>query len=216
MKSAAFNLAFKVHRNELPFAEGILKSNEEGAAEDFLDALNSLAGEMRYDPAQLPSLLQQAQGDAGGDVAPLTPAIDVLALQEEIGNLRKRKEDFEEGINTLKTLLARHEPVMVPGINSVMLLIACGVFVALLFVFNQPIIGAVLILIGLSGAGVMYMKDLRTMREQQAEVDRRRAKNEAEIKQLQGQLAETQKALAEKEAKLQSVQREHPSSPEPL
>ena len=60
MKSTAFNLAFKVHRSELTFAEGLLKSLEADAQRDFIEALNSLAGEMRYDLESLDSLIHEA------------------------------------------------------------------------------------------------------------------------------------------------------------
>ncbi|HPA44292.1 MAG TPA: hypothetical protein PK395_00890 [bacterium] len=210
MKSSAFNLAFKVHRNEIPFAEGILKANSEGAAEDFLDALNSLAGEVRYDPAQLPDLLAQAQGASGGAAVPplqeMKPGVDLSALLEEVNNLHKKKRDLEEGITTLKSMAAQRHPLIVPGVNSVMLLIVCAVVVMILFTFGQPIVGLVFILLGLGGAGMIYMKDLKVLQKQRAEAEKRRAKHEAEITRLQTMLEENEKLMATKEAELKAAQ----------
>ncbi len=210
MKSSAFNLAFKVHRNEIPFAEGILKANAEGAAEDFLDALNSLAGEIRYDPAQLPDLLAQAQGAAGGaagqPLQELKPSVDLSALFEELNNLHKKKRDLEEGIATLKTMAAQRYPMIVPGVNSVLLLITFAVFVMILFTMQLAILGLIFILVGLVGAGLLYMKDMKVLQKQRAEAERRRAKHEAEIAKLQALLEENEELTATKEAELKAAQ----------
>ncbi len=208
MKSAAFNLAFKVHRNEVPFAEGLLKSNEEQAAEDFLDALNSLAGEIKYDPSQLPALLEQARG--GGEQQAAAPAVDLKALQEEIDALRKKKADLDEGIRTLEGICAQREQTVLPGLNSIMLLITCSVFVTLLFIFQQVILGLLLIVLGLAGAGLIYMKDMRTLRSQQEEIARRRAKHESEIKKLRKIRDETEEVLHKKEEEFKAARSGQP------
>ncbi len=214
MKSAAFNLAFKVHRNELAFTEGLLKSDQEGAAEDFLDALNSLAGEIKYDPSQLPALLDQAQ--TGGEQKSSAPAVDLNALQEEIDNLRKKKKDLDESIRTLEGICAQREQTVLPGLNSIMLLITCSVFVTLLFIFQQVILGLLLILLGLAGAALIYLKDARTLRAQREEIARRRAKHEAEIKKLKTTRKEIIELLDKKEAEFQAARGGQPApSPTP-
>lgn len=211
MKSSAFNLAFKVHRNELTFEQGILQSNEEDAAQDFLDALNSLAGKVKYDPSQLPLLLEQAQAVAAAKAGTAPLSVDLTALKEEINNLHKKKRDIEEGISTLKSICARRQPMITPGVNSILLLIIFSVFVALLFIFDQPLVAVPAIVVGLAAAGMVYMKDLKTLHKQQEEARRRRAKNEAEISKLENMLVEIQQQLEAKELQLQTVQKKTPA-----
>ncbi|MEW6236019.1 MAG: hypothetical protein AB1656_11580 [Candidatus Omnitrophota bacterium] len=69
MNSEAFNLAFQVHRNEMNFSEGLLKSVEAGAQEDFIEALNSLTGKILYTVEQLDELIEKAQKENEPDVS---------------------------------------------------------------------------------------------------------------------------------------------------
>ncbi len=202
MKSIAFRLAFKVHRNELSFEEGIIRSNAHEAGEDFLEALNSLAGEMKYDPAALPLLLRQAQRSVETSVA---AAPDTTALEEQIDNLRQKKQHLQEGIQTLKMMSVQSQPTVIPGINSILLLVTSGVLVALLFVFKYPLLGLLAIVMGLAGAGVFLVNDFRVKRRQQEEAQRRRAKNEEEIKRLSDMLQEIGRLLEAKLGELRSI-----------
>lgn len=203
MKSIAFHLAFKVHRNELSFEEGIIRSNAHQAAEDFLEALNSLAGEMKYDLAALPLLLKQAQTAMEG-AAP--PPVDTDALQEEVNSLRQKKRHIEEGIQTLKMMSIQPQPTVIPGINSILLLVTCGVLVALLFIFEFPLLGLLAIILGLAGAGGFFVNDLKVKRQQEEEAQRRRAKNEEEIKRLTEMLQEIGELLEAKVGELRAIQ----------
>jgi hypothetical protein len=205
MKIVAFNLASKVHRNELPFEEGILQSNAEGVAGDFIHALNSLACRIKYDPAQLPSLLHRAQAALGGQVVAAPPPVDLTVLQGEIDSLRTKKRRTEEEIETLRSICAQHEPMIVPGVNSILFLITWSVFVALLFIFDLSVFGLLTIVLGLAGAGLFYMTDSQTLQKQQEEAERRRAKNEAEVKRLEGSLGETCHRLEAKTAELRAA-----------
>ena len=71
--------------------EGLLKSLEADAQHDFIEALNSLAGEMRYDVEKLDSLIDEARQS----LAPKKkPKYDIKALKDELNQIKKNRNEL--------------------------------------------------------------------------------------------------------------------------
>ncbi|RJP34364.1 MAG: hypothetical protein C4527_02205 [Candidatus Omnitrophota bacterium] len=214
MKSVAFNLAFKVHRNELPFAEGLVKAVEEQAQEDFIQALNSLAGETKYDVDQLDALVDEAVKGLNPDSS--RPEVDVKALQEEVRRLRKKRKDLLDGIETLENQIATLVPSITPGINSFLLLMVGGVIFMILLIMKIGL-AAVLILLGTLGGAIFFaVVDFSNLSRQKLEIERKKKRNHEEIKKIKTALAEFESTLEEKEQLLKSVQQQSISPHDPF
>ncbi len=206
MKSAAFNLAFKVHRNELPFAEGLVKAVEAQAQEDFIHALNSLAGETKYDVEQLESLVDEALQGLNPDDS--KPKVNIKSLKEEIGNLKKKRKDLEEGIETLEHQNAALVPSITPGINSFLLGLVGGVLFVILLILGV-VIGALLTMVGTLGGAIFLLAiDMSNLNKQKVEINRKKARNKEEIKKIKSNLKEIEAKLEEKEKLLASAQQQ--------
>ncbi|MDX9754998.1 MAG: hypothetical protein RBU29_13625 [bacterium] len=181
MKSAAFNLAFKVHRNEIPFAEGLLKAVEVEAQEDYLEALNSLAGESKYDVMQMDALIVQARKSVVQDVP---PRVDTSAIQKEIQSLSKKRAEYEESIQTLETQRAALKVTILPGINSALLGLV-GVMIAVVVWLMGYGLGVLLAIgITLVISGLMLVQDLHELKKQRERVEQRKHKFLSDIATL--------------------------------
>ncbi len=204
MKSAAFNLAFKVHRNEMPFAEGLVKSVEEQAQEDFIHALNSLAGETKYDVDQLDGLVEEAM--KGLEPNASEPSIDIKGLQEEVRVLQKKRRDYLDGIETLENQNASFAPSITPGINSFLLGIVGGIIFLILLLLGLGI-SSLFVLIGTMITVVILVAiDLSKLNQEKEEIARKKQRNNEQIKKIKSELAEVEIKLEEKENLLNSVQ----------
>ncbi len=211
MKSAAFNLAFKVHRGEMNFNEGLLQSQSEDAAEDFLDALNSLAGEVKYDKGQIGDLLNKANaggGPAPDDDQPKQSANEkaIADLQEEIDQLRKKARDYEESRETVLGLLNSPDHFILAGLNSVMLLLVVAIVFMILVVWDAPIwIPIVIVLVGVVAAGFLMMKDMQVLNKQKAEAARKKERHEIELQQIEESLEKLNTKITEKQTTLEQL-----------
>ncbi|GEM_PF-1527564 len=211
MKSAAFNLAFKVHRNEIPFAEGLLKSVEAEAQYDFIEALNSLAGEARYDAARLDALIQEARQELLKPNPPPPPPINVPVLQEEIATLEKQRADHAGSIQILENRIAALHTTVVPGVNSAMwgvagLMLAMIVFLAQWFTLFLVMLAAALLV-----AVVTYIQDMDKLKQEQAAIHRKKTRMQSEIKEIKTQIEELDQQILEKQELIRSA-----TTPPPL
>lgn len=199
MKSAAFNLAFKVHRDEVTFNEGLVQAHEEGASEDFLDALNSLAGEVRYNKADVNTLLDAAASGQGQpeEKGPEEKAKEAIGkLQSDIDALEEKYDRNKDGLTALVSVLNAPDQLAIPGINSILLLMVGGVIVAALVSFKVMFaISGFVGLIGLVGAGLLLYRDTQIINAQKRALAIRR-------QQVQDKIDVIEKSLAAIEAKM--------------
>jgi chromosome segregation ATPase len=197
MKSAAFNLAFKVHRNELSFAEGLLRSVESEAQEDFIEALNSLAGETKYDVDQLETLIDQAHRSAMQDSA---PAPDLSSIKQEIDTLRKKQREIGDSIQTYESQKSVLVPTVLPGVNSVLLGLG-GMMISVVALF---IGGGLFFIMGVSVslivAIVLFIQDMGKLTIQKEKIRRRVEKIDSEIVQLEDILGQLDEKISEQVA----------------
>lgn len=214
MKSVAFNLAFKVHRGELDFRTGLLQSEQEEAAEDFVDALNSLAGEIKYDKDQIGMLIADASAgvsksdaDAKAEEEKKRTTATIEALSKEIEVLEKKIKNYNDSIETMQNVLAAREQFIIPWLNAVLVLMGLSVVIMLLIVWNvSEIFMMVLALASLIGTGILFYVDLRTLQQQKDEARKRRERTEADIRTIEQSIATVNAKLDEKRAKLKDLQ----------
>lgn len=214
MKSVAFNLAFKVHRGEMDFRSGLLQSEQEEAAEDFIDALNSLAGEIKYDKDQIGALIADASAGAPktDDSAKAdeekkrnTAAVD--ALTKEIETLEKKIKNYSDSLETMQNVLAARDHFIMPWLNSVLVLMVLSVIIMLLIVWRvSELFMIILALAGIIGAGALFFKDLKTLQHQKDEAKKRRERAEGEIRTIEQAMATVKAKLDEKRDKLAELQ----------
>ncbi len=199
MKSAAFNIAFKVHRNELPFAEGLLKAVETNAQEDFIVALNSLAGETKYDIDKLDSLIEEARQGIASDSQKSEKKIDLKAVEEEINQLKKKRSEYKDSVETYRNQIAALVPTLIPGINSLLLSLV-GIMIAVLFFLLNLVLFALLILLGtFATAGFLLYQDMENLRKQKEDIARKKARYKEEITKIESMLDELEDKLQEQQ-----------------
>lgn len=216
MKSAAFNLAFKVHRNEVPFAEGLLQSVESNAQQDFIEALNSLAGSQKYDLSQLDSLIAQAKSAGSNDKS--ASSANVERLQKEIRDLKGEIRDYKSSIHMLEAQNSSFMTTIIPGINSMLLFLVGLVVILVLFAINLMLPAVIVLVLILIGCGILLYLDMNKLKAQKASIDRKREKNLIEIDKISGRVEETKEQLQAKEqelAKFSQPQQAAPSQPLP-
>jgi len=212
MKSAAFNLAFKVHRNEIPFAEGLLKSVESGAQEDFIVALNSLAGETKYNINKLEQLIDEARH--GITDKPKEKKVDLAALEEELNQLRTKRNEYKENIRTYQSQIATLAPSILPGVNSFLLFLVGIVFVILFLLLGMGIISVFVLIITLSGAGYFLFQDMTLLKKQKEEIQRKKERYSAEIEKITAIVNDLEPKIAEKEQYLDQIRASMPPTEE--
>ncbi len=202
MKSAAFNLAFKVHRNEIPFAEGLLKSVEAEAQHDFIEALNSLAGESRYDARQLDELIQEARTSLLAPPPPSAPVINIQGLREDITGMDKKRRDLADSIHTLENRIAALHTTVVPGINSAMWG-AVGLMMAMI-VFLLDWFSAFLILLAASFLMIVmtYLMDSEKLKQELTAIQQKKTRVLGEIKEIKSQIEELDHQILEKQEQI--------------
>lgn len=215
MKSAAFNLAFKVHRNEMGLNEGLLKSQQEDAAADFLDALNSLAGEIKFDKSQLSELLEAASSGGGAESeqeAPAGAAVisklekSIAALEKDIETLEGKEKNFHESLDTLRNVLDAPPSFILPGINSILVFAVAVVFVLVMYVWKlHPIFPIIMVLLGTAASGLLLWKDLSVYAMQKKELERRRERTMTEITAVEQSLSAAGAKLDEKRRDLEEL-----------
>ena len=203
MKSAAFNLAFKVHRNEMPFAEGLLKSLEADAQHDFIEALNSLAGEMRYDVDKLDSLIDEARQS----LAPKKkPKYDIEALKDELKKIKKNRNELRETVKSLEGRINALHPSVVPGVNAFFVAIVGFVFVLIFYLLSLTVV-SLLALVGiLIGSFISVMHDLNVLKKQQADIAQKKLRYMNQITDHNNEIEKIEETIREKEDFLRSVQ----------
>lgn len=213
MKSAAFNLAFKVHRNEMPFAEGLLKSVEADAQHDFIEALNSLAGEMRYDVEKIDSMIEESRQSLEPKKK---PKYDIKALKEELNQIKKKRNEILESIQSVEGRINILKPNILVGINAFFIALV-GFVLALIFFLVGLAVFALIVLAGiLIGCLFSVMHDLNVLKKQQADIAQKKLRYMNQITDLNKELEKVDETLREKEEFIKSVQGDHPAeSPEP-
>ncbi len=210
MKSAAFNLAFQVHRSEISFPEGLLRSVESAAQEDFIEALNTLAGETRYNVDQLDTLIEEAQRQVNREGGPGEPAVDAEALKEEIESLKRKRSDMNERLETLEFQNASLKPSVIPGINSVLLGIVGGVFMLLSLVLQFSMAALFFLVVTLAISGYYLMKDLSELKIQQEDIAQKKTFNLANMEKTKSALEELNAQVAEKQDALNNALKDAP------
>lgn len=177
MKSAAFNLAFKVHRNELSFPEALLRSVESQAAEDFIEALNSLAGDTKYNAADLQQLIQQAESQVGGNSSGRQKQIE--KLEEQIKALQKSFREQEDAIQSYKGHIAALKVTVVPGLNAFLVFLVGFMMGFIPFLLGFVLFAAVVLLISIILIAVLVIQDLDKLKKEKEAIQ----KKEASLKQ---------------------------------
>lgn len=213
MKSAAFNLAFKVHRNELTFAEGLLQSCESAAQQDFIEALNSLAGSQKYDVSQLDALVAQAKSSLSGDTGSATSA-NVEKLEKEIREIKGDIKDFKSSIHMLEANNSSLMTTIIPGINSGLLFFVGIVVFLVLFAINLLIVALIVLGLVVIGSGILLYIDMSKLKQQRDAINRKREKNMIEIDKINGKIEEAREELNKKEAELAKYNQAQPAQPQ--
>ncbi|MBN2326327.1 MAG: hypothetical protein JXR73_04170 [Candidatus Omnitrophica bacterium] len=203
MKSAAFNLAFKVHRNEMPFTEGLLKSFEAEVHHDYIEALNSLAGEVRYDIEKIDALIEEAQQ---GVQPSKKPKYDINLLREEIAGLKKNRSEMNETIKSLEGRIAVLKTTIAPGVNAFFIVLVGIVILMIFYLLNLKML-ALAILVGvLIGGGASVMYDLDALKKQQKDIDRKKQKFREQMSEIDQDIDKLTQTIQEKEEFLRSVE----------
>ena len=213
MKSAAFNLAFKVHRNELTFAEGLLQSCEAGAQQDFIEALNSLAGSQKYDISQLDALVAQAKSSLSGESASGASAA-VEKLEKEIRELKGDIRDYKSSIHMLEASVASLITTVIPGINSGLLFFVGLVILLVLFAIGFTLAALIVLVLVIVGCGILFYIDMNKLKQQRAAIDRKREKNMIEIDKINEKIEEAREDLRAKEEELAKYSQPQPPQPQ--
>lgn len=205
MKSAAFNLAFKVHRSEMPFAEGLLRAVESDAANDFIEALNSLAGEPKYDSARLQEMVVEAKREEKSNQDEKDESKLYETLELEIENLRAEREELKESVQTLEAQLTALTPTIVPGMNSLLVFIAGSVIAIVALLAGSPIFGLILVAVTLTAAGILYLQDMSVYNRQREDIERKKERAREDIGKIKAQINLVNIQLKEKRLKLQTL-----------
>jgi prefoldin subunit 5 len=214
MKSAAFNLAFKVHRNEVPFADGLLQSCESNAQHDFIEALNSLAGSQKYDINQLDSLIAQAKSSLSGDSQSASSA-NLEKLEKEVRDLKGDIKDYKSSIHMLEANNSTLMTTIIPGINSFLLFFVGIVILLILFAVDLMMPALIVLVLVVIGGGVLLFMDLEKLKKQRAVIEKKREKNLMEIDKLQGRIEETKEDLAKKQEEIARISQPQQDSQSP-
>ena len=217
MKSAAFNLAFKVHKNEMSFADGLLKSAESNAQEDFIEALNSLAGSQKYNVDQIDTLISKAKQDLSQDKS--QAGVDLEAIEKEIRDFRLEVREIKNSIHFIEAKNASMLPTILPGMNSLLIFLIGAVALLILFALAFILSAILVLIITVIGCGMLFYIDSNKLARQKEAIARKQAKNQEQIDNLNGQIEEIHKKIAEKEAVLAkhkaAQEAPTPSSPPP-
>lgn len=200
MKSAAFNLAFKVHRNEIPFADGLLKAVDAQAQEDFIEALNSLAGSSKYSLDQLDFLIERARKGLTDDRGQSEEARK--KLEEEIQVLKKDLRELQEGKGLLEAQNKCLVPTIVPGINSILVFMLGIVMTLIVFAAGFAIVALFFLVLALLGAAGAFMFDMNQLNAQRESLTKKKEANNKQIARIQEQIAGVNKKIVEKQGKL--------------
>ncbi|MGI6455337.1 MAG: hypothetical protein ACOX5R_06890 [bacterium] len=203
MKSAAFNLAFKVHRNELSFPEGLLQSVEADAQQDFIEALNSLAGEVKYDAIDLQRLIEEAQRSLG--TGEEIPEFNQENLEQEIEDLLNKRKEILDSVRTLEHQISALAPKIVPGVNSLLLFLVGGVVSIVLFMAGAAVPAMVIAIVAVPGTGYLYFQDLNTYSKQKAEVERKKDRIRKDVDQLKFQVSTINQEISKKRETVRQI-----------
>ncbi len=214
MKSAAFNLAFKVHRSELSFADGLLQSVESQAQQDFIEALNSLAGSQKYDITQLDSLITQAKASLTGDSGSASSA-NAEKLEKEIRELKGEIKDYKSSIHMLEANNASLMTTIIPGINSALLFFVGLVILLVVFAVGFILPALIILALVLVGSGILFYLDLNKLKEQQAIINRKKEKNQVEIDKMKDKIEDTKEDLQKKQEELDKIKQPQQTEPAP-
>lgn len=203
MKSAAFNLAFKVHRNDLAFPEGLLKAYDDNSHQDFIEALNSLAGEKKYDINAIEQMVDDARKavDAGEDV----PKVDVDSLRDEIEELKTKKKEHTESIHRLQSQNSSMKPSVIPGLNSALLGIVGFVITMIIFLVGIVILGIICLIATFVVIGITLMQDLEAQKKEKETIARKVERNLGEIEQFENLINDIDPILTKKSDLLDTV-----------
>ncbi|MDP8245856.1 MAG: hypothetical protein P9L94_17365 [Candidatus Hinthialibacter antarcticus] len=171
MKSAAFNLAFKVHRNELSFPEALLRSVESQAAEDFIEALNSLAGDTKYNASDLQELIQQAESQVGGSSSGRNKQIE--KLEEQLKALQKKFREQEEAVQSYKGHISALKVTTVPGLNAFLVFLVGFMMGFIPFLLGFYIFAGVVLLISIVLITVLTIQDLDKLKKEKEAIHKK-------------------------------------------
>ncbi|MGC9328370.1 MAG: hypothetical protein ACP5I1_12110, partial [Candidatus Hinthialibacter sp.] len=192
-----------VHRNEMPFAEGLIKSFEADAHHDYIEALNSLAGEMRYDIAKIDTLLEEAQR---GVQSSKKPNYDIALLREEIDELKKSCSEMNETIQSLEGRIAVLKTTIIPGVNAFFIVLVGIVILLIFYLLNLKIMVFVILFGILAGGGASVVYDLNALKKQQEDIDRKKQKYHDQITEIDLDIGKLTQTIQEKEEFLRSVE----------
>ena len=172
-----------------------------------MDALNSLAGEVRYNKADVNTLLDAAASGPVQEQNPEQQAKDAIGkLQPQIEELEKKYERNKEGLTALLSVLNAPDQFAIPGINSILLLMVGGVIVAVLVSLKVPLAISVLVgLLALVGGGLLLYRDIQTVNEQKRAAALRREQVQAKIDVVEKSLASIEEKLEKKRANLKEI-----------
>ncbi len=202
MKSAAFNIAFKVHRNEMPFAEGLLGSVEADCQHDFIEALNSLAGEERYDAAQIESLINEAQQSQQPSQK---PKYDIQALKDELNQFKKNRNELLETVKSLEGRINCLKPSVIPGINAVFIFIVGIVIIMILYLLGLTMVGLIGLALMFIGCVLTVIQDMSALQKQQADIAQKKLRYMNQISETKEQIDQVEATIEEKKEFLRSV-----------
>ncbi len=200
MKSAAFNLAFKVHRGELPFPEGLLKAVDAEAQEDYIEALNSLSGESKYDVGKIEQMVEEAKD--GVTNQDQKPKVDLEKLKKELKDLQKKRSEFKERIRAIEVQISGLQPTIVPGINSIMLLIVGGIIFLLLFLLEITYVAVFTAIATVLGIIFLFAQDLHSYNKQLENIQQRKQQGQDEIKRIHSELDELNNQISTVQQKI--------------
>lgn len=206
MKSAAFNLAFKVHRNEIPFPEGLLKAVDADAQEDFIEALNSLAGETKYDSDRLEQMIQDASKDVSKQSK--KPKVDVESLRQELEVNEKKRKELKDNIQNIEARTSALTPNIVPGINSLLLFLVGFVATLIFFASGLVIVALIFLICTLVGAALLYIQDMSVYNKQLEEIKEKKERAKNEITKIGFQVDDLDNKIQEIKSQLNSVENE--------
>lgn len=204
MKSAAFNLAFKVHRNELSFPEALLRSVEVKAEEDFIEALNSLAGDTKYNAADLQQLIQQAESQLGGGSSGRNKQIE--KLEDQLKELRKSFREQEEAVASYRGHISALKVTVVPGLNAFLVFLVGFMMGFIPFLLGFPLFSGIVALISLILITVLVIQDLDKLKKEKETIRKKEISLKQDIDRCLTAMEGLSQQIEEKENQLNRLQ----------
>ncbi|MBI1389071.1 MAG: hypothetical protein GC154_11550 [bacterium] len=213
MKSAAFNLAFKVHRNELSFPEALLRAVDNGAQEDFIEALNSLAGETKYSIDDLERLIEQARQKVEG--AGEAANSHLQKLQEQLIKLQKSRKEHEERIATLRAQSASLKVTVAPGLNAFMIFLVAFMLTLIPFLLGFYIASLIFFSLGAVFVIVVFLQDMDKLKKEQEQISNKQNAINLEIDRYLTAIEGLKQQIEEKENLIASMPQPIDASEDP-